>query len=319
MQRLIRFFKKFRVYALSLILIFSFLTFIINIEICRAENGTTLYVGGNGSGNYSSIQDAIDNSSSEDTVFVYGGTYDGNLVINKSISLTGFDKNSTLIIGNMSLYTILIKSSWVNVSGFTIQNSKMGIYIPGPSYLNNHISENIISGNDEGIRLYNSSNNKITQNVINDHQNYGIIFYESSNNNISKNYLFNNIKAIFFGRWSNNNTIYNNNISENKFGVILDYSFYNFIIKNSITNSERGVSLLDSINNNVSNNIIEFNDDSGIYLSNSEENIISPNSFSENYEDIREAFQPPNIKATGFELIIIIFAVLLVFIFRKII
>ena len=37
--------------------------------------GDTLYVGGNGTGNYTSIQDAIDNASDGDTVYVYNGTY----------------------------------------------------------------------------------------------------------------------------------------------------------------------------------------------------------------------------------------------------
>jgi hypothetical protein len=33
--------------------------------------GKTLYVGGSGEGNYTKIQDAIDNASKGDTVFVY--------------------------------------------------------------------------------------------------------------------------------------------------------------------------------------------------------------------------------------------------------
>ena len=50
-------------------------------------NGNTLYVGGSGPGNYTKIQDAIDNASDGDTVFVYNGTYYENVVINKSIDL----------------------------------------------------------------------------------------------------------------------------------------------------------------------------------------------------------------------------------------
>ena len=37
--------------------------------------GQILYVGGTGSGNYSCINDAINNTSNGDTVFVYNGTY----------------------------------------------------------------------------------------------------------------------------------------------------------------------------------------------------------------------------------------------------
>ena len=52
-------------------------------------NSNTLYVGGTGEGNYSNIQDAIDNASDGDIVFVYSGVYwiDDYININKSIKL----------------------------------------------------------------------------------------------------------------------------------------------------------------------------------------------------------------------------------------
>ena len=40
--------------------------------------GTTLYVGGNGLGNYSNIQNAINNASDGYIVFVYAGIYHEN-------------------------------------------------------------------------------------------------------------------------------------------------------------------------------------------------------------------------------------------------
>ena len=39
------------------------------------SNDNTLYVGGSGEGNYTKIQDAIDDASDGDIVFVYNGTY----------------------------------------------------------------------------------------------------------------------------------------------------------------------------------------------------------------------------------------------------
>ena len=41
---------------------------------------STYYVGGSGGGNYSSIQDAIDDASDGDTVFVYNGIYNENII-----------------------------------------------------------------------------------------------------------------------------------------------------------------------------------------------------------------------------------------------
>ena len=43
------------------------------------RNGKTLYVGGSGPGNYTKIQDAINNAIDGDTIYVYSGTYNGNI------------------------------------------------------------------------------------------------------------------------------------------------------------------------------------------------------------------------------------------------
>jgi len=50
-------------------------------------DGNTLYVGGSGPGNYTRIQDAINDANPRDTVFVYNGTYCENLIVDKSINL----------------------------------------------------------------------------------------------------------------------------------------------------------------------------------------------------------------------------------------
>ena len=61
--------------------------------------GNWLYVGGTGPENYTFIQDAVNDSSNGDTIFVFSGTYYENVVINKSIKLIGEDKNTTIIFG----------------------------------------------------------------------------------------------------------------------------------------------------------------------------------------------------------------------------
>ena len=61
----------------------------------------TLYVGGSGPGNYTKIQDAIDDASDGDTVFVFSGIYNEFLSIDKSIQLIGEDKNTSIINANI--------------------------------------------------------------------------------------------------------------------------------------------------------------------------------------------------------------------------
>jgi len=49
-------------------------------------DGNTLYVGGMGPNNYTSIQSAIDDAVDGDTVFVYSGFYYERIFINVSIN-----------------------------------------------------------------------------------------------------------------------------------------------------------------------------------------------------------------------------------------
>ncbi|UCD13534.1 MAG: hypothetical protein JSW60_08255, partial [Thermoplasmatales archaeon] len=64
-------------------------------------DGKTLYVGGSGEGNYTKIQDAIDDASDGDTVFVYDDSspyqQESYLNIEKSINLIGEDRDTTVI------------------------------------------------------------------------------------------------------------------------------------------------------------------------------------------------------------------------------
>jgi len=82
--------------------------------------GDILYVGGSGPGNYSTIQDAIDAASEGDTIFVYSGTYYESLQIDKTVTLTGEDKNNTFIDGDGSGNVVDVTADSVNINGFTV-------------------------------------------------------------------------------------------------------------------------------------------------------------------------------------------------------
>jgi parallel beta-helix repeat protein len=69
------------------------------------SGGKWLYVGGSGPGNYTKIQDAIDNASDGDTVFVYDDSspYSEHLIFDKSITLQGENKITTMINGTSAI------------------------------------------------------------------------------------------------------------------------------------------------------------------------------------------------------------------------
>jgi len=91
---------------------------------------------------YAAIQEAIDANETLDghTILVDAGIYYENLVINKSLSLVGEDRDSTVINGNKTGNVVYITADNLTISGFTIQNGGQGIWL-------HHSSGNTISGN----------------------------------------------------------------------------------------------------------------------------------------------------------------------------
>jgi parallel beta-helix repeat protein len=94
-----------------------------NTEKQSSSRGSWLYVGGSGPGNYTKIQDAIDNTTDGGTIYVFPGIYRELIVINNSIQLQGADLLTTLIDGkNASNDIITCVGTNVHISGFTIYN-----------------------------------------------------------------------------------------------------------------------------------------------------------------------------------------------------
>jgi len=221
--------------VLTFAIIFLFLeTFIIpNIaqdvekSYHQTSRGNWLYVGGSGPGNYSTIQDAIDNASNGDTIFVFNGTYVGYVIINKSINLIGEDKNTTFIIGFFA-YTVSIVTDWVNMSGFTIQNGgRIGEGVRIDSNYNNFIN-NIIDIPNDRIRL-SGDDNTISYNIV---------------------------KNTYLYLCGDSNIITNNTITNNYYGLYSTDCYDNIISNNSFFNSGLFISDVTVWNNIVTDNTV---------------------------------------------------------------
>ncbi len=221
--------------------------------------GNTLYVGGSGPGNYSKIQDAVDNASDGDTVLVYSGTYYENVIVDKSINLIGEGKNATVIDGMENGDVVYIIASDVHISGFTIQNSSMYPQTPGhygvflESCSGCHIENNIVMDNSYGIRIpKNSNNNIVSGNNVIDSQHIGVWI------------------GTFWEHSKGNNKIYNNVIIGGWTAINLDFSSRNDVENNFIKNLNEAIMLTCSENTTVVNNVIENAVNFGIrvYLSN---------------------------------------------------
>ncbi len=276
-----------RILAIGIILLFigmsisSTTGFNLEKQSTTPLNGKTLYVGGSGPGNYTRIQDAIDNASDGDTVFVYNGTYYEDVVVNKSISLIGEDKNTTVIIYEYEWFVVSITADYVNISGFKIQYSYEGDGISVYSN-NNNISNNIISYHLDGIYLKNSNHNIIMNNEFS--SNWNCIYLISSEGNlIINNTLMNNSHGLIL-RKSYNNTLIENKLYYDAMCTtfLIQYSNNNVIKNNTILRGQ-SIWLWGSNNNTISGNTVE-QCRYGIYLMNgSNDNTIFSNCLISNF------------------------------------
>lgn len=202
-----------------------------------------LFVGGSGPGNYTRIQDAIDNASAGDTVFVFDDSapYFESLRIDVSISLIGENRNTTSIEGGthaISIYSdnVVVKgfrisnvgdfwnccgfyvtSQGNNISGNNIVNNfrMNGVFLDGASY--NTIWGNLIENNRyHGIRLEFTSHNMILNNVLVNNRGYGIYLHEATDNVLVGNTVQQSFfEGMMLGNNSVGNLIYQNNFKDN--------------------------------------------------------------------------------------------------------
>jgi parallel beta-helix repeat protein len=214
----------------------------INIQ----NKGETLYVGGSGPGNYSSIQDAINDAQAGDTIFVYSGTYFEHILIDKSIALIGGDKETTIIDGGLTDNCIEITADSVIVDSFTIRKGVLGFNILQSS--GQELKNNLIRNNWGGINLYQVTDSKFTDNSITDSFFEGINPIQSSGNTFSGNKIFWNLYGILFTS-SNDNFVFENNIKGNTRGIeMVDQSNNNKIYHNNFYSNQEDNSYDDFLN-----------------------------------------------------------------------
>ena len=220
--------------VIAILLVLSSVLTLSGLNIAKAE-ATTIDV----PDDYTAIQGAIDAASDGDTVLVKAGMYYEELEIQKSLTLVGEDRDTTIIYGGIS-----ITRDRVNISGFTIGISDSSVSIATAIYSYNsnycNISRNSIVGFAQGVSFTNSSYNTIEGNKI--ENNYiGILMIYSNNNTIRENDITTSYQDILLTD-SHNNNFSGNNITDAYSGIALRFSNYNTFYHNNFINNTDHVS-----------------------------------------------------------------------------
>jgi len=274
-------------------------------------NGNTLYVGGTGSGNYSTISAAFIASKDGDTIYVYEGSYLiwPGLIIDKSIRLLGENPAKTILNGKGEIVVgrpvVTVKADDVTISGFTIQrNLPTSIFLPdirdcgvwiGSDIQNATVSQNIFSNNVCGIYLGNYEGLAELNNIANNSFNSNIVgmCIDNAYNNVIENNSFFGEGVILTD--SSNNRFFNNfvngkplvvledeeNALINEAGQVILISCKNITVTNTnIMGSYVGIWLQDSFECNIIGNHIQQDSNGGIFLEYSNDNMICDNFIS---------------------------------------
>jgi parallel beta-helix repeat protein len=229
-----------------------------------ASRGHWLYVGGSGPGNYTRIQDAIDNASDGDTIFVFSGIYNETIVVNMSISLLGEKKETTIITNDGTTDIITLNTDYCSLRGFTILNEKSDTHANGLTV--------------------NSDGNLISDNIIGTVYSKAICLYNAHDNRIENNFIKNTYNIGIYIGYSNRNTIQKNRITKGIDGIHIYFtSSDNMIISNQIDNTSDGISFwCETQRNNVSLNQFEYNGVAVDFFDGATDNIVFQNYFEKN-------------------------------------
>jgi nitrous oxidase accessory protein len=239
------------------------------------------------------LQDAIDKATPYSTIKLQDGIYQGNIVINKPLTIIGVSDNVIIDAQNKNS-VITIKSSFVNLENLIIRNSgnRMDKIDAGISMIKAQkckiinckvydvlygidmymSSYTLISGNSisskkidiplrgDALKLYYSNNNKITNNIIKNVRDSTLNY--SSNNIFTNNHFEKNRFALHI-ELSKKNIMKNNSFKYNSVGIMLMGAKDTKIVKNTInsSNGAAGIAVMigDVENLLFQNNTLSYN------------------------------------------------------------
>ncbi|UCF07977.1 MAG: right-handed parallel beta-helix repeat-containing protein [Thermoplasmata archaeon] len=208
---------------------------------------------------FDKVQDGVNAVAVGGTVTVYAGTYNENVLVDRTMNLEGESTDTTVVDGGGSGDVVRVTADWVEISGFAMINS--GDFPSIGGIVLDHVQhciiiDNHVSNNNNGVYLSGSHRNTLHNNIMESNSGEGIELVASTNNTLSNNSISNNTYGIIIFD-SECNLITENSISVHSYGIFLDASYFNLISSNSISDYDDGITFRGgSYNNTIYNNSI---------------------------------------------------------------
>ncbi len=253
---------------LSVIIFIALLIWLTPIDGAR-----TYIVDDDGFANYKTIGEAVVAASNGDTIYVKPGTYNEEVLLNKSLSLMPLsgEKDPVVIRGDGKKTGIAISAEGCTLEGLTLENfTGPGISIQSSG---NTVSKNKFEQDNPAILISNSQRNSVTKNIMQDCRGGVALRDNSSDNNIQENEINGGDVSIFL--WNvGKNSIVNNHATGSTWGIWVKDSKDVEIDANDVKSKTYGIWLLNSSSTKLAeNNVSSENEEStrliGILLANS--------------------------------------------------
>ncbi len=199
-----------------------------------------------------SIQAAIHSAKAGDTIRIYAGTYTGDLILDRQLTLEGIGKPILRGSGKGSVITVtadgcVIRGFVIEHSGGELQQEHSGILLKSN---HNRVEENELRDILFGIYLFASGKNTIRGNVIRGRteleigdRGAGLHLWTSPSNRIEENEVSATRDGLFIQN-SNDNWIRNNRIHDLRYGVHYMFSDANRFEENVFSNSVAGAAIM---------------------------------------------------------------------------
>lgn len=263
---------------------------------------------------YPTIQQAIEAAMEGETIEVTAGIYQENISLNKQLELIGFD-SPVIDADGAPVSAVSVIADGCTVDGFEIRGGTTGIRMQSS---NNVIRNNVVSGNEIGIDLIETSDkNNLSNNRIHHNKTMGLRLYHCQGNVLRQNSISGSLVNFEIDADSaeeyqhdldTSNTADGRPIyymigeqdilidSASNAGCVFALDCDGITVRDlTLSNNGRGVSFINTSNSRIENVVVKDVAKAGIWLEDSKKNTLSGNDVSNSGGGIKLLRSPDSI------------------------